>query len=106
MQAPALADLENRDNVGVVELRDRLGLVLEPETFALGGEPARLDHLERHGAVELALVRSIDHTHPAPAQLLLDRVARRLQRLRRVISRRDPAAVAVGRRGVARPSLG
>ena len=33
MQAPALADLEDRDDVGVVELRDRLGLVLEPETL-------------------------------------------------------------------------
>ncbi len=61
---PVLADLVDRHDVRVVELRDGLGLVLKSQQLAFGGETARLDHLEGDGPVERDLVGFEDDAHP------------------------------------------
>ena len=52
MLAVVLADLVDRDDAGVVEQGDGLGLVLEAAQLVVAGEQAGPDHLEGDGAVE------------------------------------------------------
>ena len=66
-----LADAEDRHDVRVVELGDRLRLALEPP------EPLRVevdvvDHLDGDVAAERLLHRLVDDAHPAAAQLAED----------------------------------
>ena len=68
-------DLVNRHDVGMVELRDRLGLVLKAHKLGFRGENARLDHLERDRPVERDLVGFEDDAHSTSAQLAPDLVA-------------------------------
>ena len=72
--AVVLADLVDRDDAGVVEQRDGLGLVLEPAQLGVVGQDAGLDHLEGDGPVEADLAGLVDDAHAAAAQLLLDLV--------------------------------
>ena len=69
-----LAHLVDRNDVGMVELRDRLGLVLEPHQLRGRGELGRPDQLEGHQPVQRELTRLVDDAHPAPAQLVEDLV--------------------------------
>ncbi len=58
------ADLVDRHNVRVVELRDGLGLILKPQQLGFGGKAARFDHLEGDGPVERDLVGLENDAHP------------------------------------------
>ena len=74
MLAVVLADLVDRDDAGVVEQGDGLGLVLEAAQLVVAGEQAGLDHLERDGPVEGDLPGLVDDAHAAAAQLPADLV--------------------------------
>jgi hypothetical protein len=65
-----LADLVDRDDVRVVELGDRLGLVPEPAQFCRAGQRTGLDQLEGHQAIELVLAGPVDDAHAASSDLL------------------------------------
>ena len=62
-----LAHAEDRHDVGVVQPPGGLGLAAEPGEVAVLGQ-----ELQRHVAVERALVRLADHPHAAPADLADD----------------------------------
>src|SRR5262249_53889549 len=72
--AGVLADLVDRDDPGVVELGDGLGLVLEPAELEGAGPGAGADHLEGDGPVEAELPGPVDHAHGAVTQLAADLV--------------------------------
>ena len=69
--APAfmLPDLVDRHDVGMIELGDRLHLVLESPQLVLRRQCSRPDHLERHWPVEADLAGRINDAHTAAAQL-------------------------------------
>ncbi len=67
--AVVLADLVDRDDAGVIEQRDGLGLVLEPPQLVVAGEQPGLEHLQCDGAVEGDLAGLVDDAHAAAAQL-------------------------------------
>ena len=66
-----LADAEDRHDVGVVELGDRLRLAAEP-LEAPGVEVDVVEDLEGDVPPERLLDRLVDDPHPAPAQLAED----------------------------------
>ena len=70
-----LADVEDLDDVGVLELGDGLGLGQEAGGGLAAGVPAGQDHLQGDGAVESDLAGPVDDPHAAAAQLALDPVA-------------------------------
>ena len=72
--ALVLADLVDRHDAGVVEQRDRLGLVLEPPQLVVAGQDAGPDHLQGDGPVEADLAGPVDDAHAAAAELGLDLV--------------------------------
>ena len=72
--AVVLADLVDRHDVGVVQRRDRLGLVLEPPELGVAGQNAGPDHLQGDRAVQADLPRLVDDPHAATAQLAADLV--------------------------------
>ena len=74
MLAVVLADLVDRHDAGVVEQRDRLGLVLEPPQLVVAGQDAGPDHLQGDGPVEADLPGPVDDAHAAAAELGLDLV--------------------------------
>jgi hypothetical protein len=67
------ADIPDRDDVGVAELRERLRLTHEPSAAAAVAAPvvafAPEQQLERDLAVELRIVRRIHDTHRTRAEL-------------------------------------
>ena len=69
--AVVLADLVDRDDAGVVEQRDGLGLVLKPTQLGVVGQEPGLHHLESDRPVETDLPGLVDHAHAAPPQLFL-----------------------------------
>jgi hypothetical protein len=75
LQSPALAEFIDGHDVQVVELRHGPGLVLEPHQLWLGGETARIDHLEGDFAIERCLARFVHNPHTSPPKLLQDLVA-------------------------------
>ena len=70
----------NRENVGMIQRRQRLGLLLEsPKPIRIAGEILR-QHLDRHVAIESRVPRTKHFSHPASANaagdsVLLDRDA-------------------------------
>ena len=120
--ARGMAHFVDRHDVGMVEVGDRLGLVLEPDQLGLAGELGGPDDLEGDQPVQCGLPRLVDDAHPAPAQLLQDLVtghvrplgpARRgfavrsapqtVVRLRCIDRRAVPAGAVHGRVGAHRP---
>src|SRR5262249_46630342 len=69
-----LADLEDRDDPGVIQIRRRFGLGVEALDVGLMSKLAGEDHLERHLAVEAHLPGLEDHGHAPAGQLASDRV--------------------------------
>ena len=69
MLALVLADLVDRHDARMVEVRGGLGLDVEPLDVGLGGELAGEDHLERDGAVEAHLPGLVDDAHAAAGDL-------------------------------------
>ncbi len=65
------ADLVDRDHVRMRDARHRLALAQHPHALLVGGGGGA-QHFERDLAIELAVVRTIDHAHPALAELAGD----------------------------------
>src|SRR5262245_11461867 len=75
----------NLYDVWMLDARDRLGLDLKTPAVLHARENAVADHLDRDHAVEPELSCPEHHSHPAAAQLLVNLVARNVdRRLRRV----------------------
>lgn len=60
-----LADLVDRDNVRVPQMRRRLGLSLEALPLGWSGKLPGQNHFHRHDPVETDLPRAIHHAHPS-----------------------------------------
>ena len=73
-EAVGLAAVEKREDVRVLQRRGGLDLPHEPLGAEDGGELG-LQHLERHLAVVLQVLRQVDGGHAPLAQLPLDAVA-------------------------------
>jgi hypothetical protein len=67
-----LAEVENRDDVAVGEVADRLRFLQEPIAQRLVGNAQQLD---RHLPADAWILRFEDHTHPASADAVDDFVA-------------------------------
>ena len=65
-----LADLVNGDDVRVVEVGNRFGLVPEAAEIIRARQRSGPDQLDGHQAIELFLTCSIDDTHATPGNLL------------------------------------
>ena len=65
-----LADLVDRHDVRVVELRHRLGLGAEPPQLGEARQRRVADQLQRHEPPEVDLPRPVDDPHPAPSDLV------------------------------------
>src|SRR5205085_3827705 len=71
-QSFTLADIINRENVGMIETRCRFGFTTETlESFARIRVIAQ-DALQRDDAARMALLCAIHHAHPAARNLLQD----------------------------------
>src|SRR5262249_48074500 len=68
VQAVVLADLVDRDDLGVVEVGHRLGLVAESPDLLGAGPGPRPDHLDGDQAVEAELAGLVDDPHAAVAE--------------------------------------
>jgi hypothetical protein len=92
------ADVVDRDDVGVAELRDRLRLAHQPRPGLALAEPhAGAQQLERDPPIELRIVRREHHAHAAGADppqdhVAADRVAHRHHRIDRAAAARCRAA--------------
>ena len=69
-----LADLVNRHDRGMIEVRRGLGLGAEAADVGLVGEPTREDHLEGDHAIEAQLPRLVHDPHTATSNLAKDLV--------------------------------
>src|SRR5262249_31635939 len=74
MLALVLANLEDRYDPRMVEMRGGLGLGVEPFDIILIGELPGQDHLESTRAVQADLAGSEHHAHAAAGQLAVDLV--------------------------------
>ncbi len=92
-----LADLVDRHDVRVIEVRRGLRLQAEPLQVVGGREPARSHHLERHHAVEADLASLENDPHPALSDHLDEIVVAKVT---------DPAIDSGPRGGGSRLSLG
>ena len=72
MHTPLAADGVHRDDVGVVQLRRRLRLGLEPLQLPRVQGRGERQHLQRDAAVEGHLLRLVHDAHAAAAQLADD----------------------------------
>ena len=70
-----MADFVDRNDVGVVKVGNRLGLVLEATKVFGAGKRRGPDQFNRDQPVEFLLTRSIDDSHPPsgdfPEELIL-----------------------------------
>jgi hypothetical protein len=67
MHTPLAADREDRHNVGVVQLRRRLGFGLEPVQLVRVQRRGEGQDFQGHPAVERDLLGLVDDPHAAPA---------------------------------------
>jgi len=77
-QIAVLADLEDRHDVGVVQLRRRARLAAEPLHRRAVPRPLRRQDLERHPAAERDLLGLVDHSHTASPHLAEDPIVAHL----------------------------
>ena len=66
----ALADFVDRDDVRIVELRDRLRLRVKTRDIARARELPRADRLHRDEPLQTHLPRTPHHAHPAARDFL------------------------------------
>jgi hypothetical protein len=72
VEARRRTDLEDLDDAGVLQLRDRAPLALESiDVRLVEGQPGAQD-LERHGPPQLGVGRQVDDGHAAASDLALD----------------------------------
>lgn len=69
-QSGMLADLEDLDDMGMLQVRYRLGFRLEARPLGITGVSTRENHLHRHDAIQAYLPGLIDHPHPATSDFL------------------------------------
>ena len=74
-----LPGAEHRNDVRVLGGRRYAGLLDEPRPEYLVAGEVGGQHLQGHPPVEVVVVGAVDHGHAAPADLLLDPVARQLR---------------------------
>ncbi len=102
-----LPEIVDRDDVRMIERRERLGLVRETFGKLRIGHPLRREQLQRDQAAQRLLPRLIDHAHPAAPEKLDDFELRKMRRdflRRRWRERRRPFARQDGvRHKVQRP---
>src|SRR5688572_19360507 len=67
------AGVEERDDVGVIEVRRYVDLA-EEAVASDGSCDVRVQHLDRYITPVLEIVREIHHRHTAPAELTLDSI--------------------------------
>src|SRR5262245_8398675 len=72
MHAALATDGKYRHNVRVVQLRRRVGLVLEALQLSWVHRRREGQYLQRHAPAEGKLLRFVDHSHPAPANFADD----------------------------------
>lgn len=73
-QAILLAEIEQFEDMGVIERRNRLRLALEPsEKVGIVGKLG-IDDLDRHVTIDSRLPRLVDRCHPSLAQQVADLV--------------------------------
>ena len=78
VQVADVLDREDRDDVGMVERRQGLGLALEAgQAFRVAGKVGGQD-LEHDAALEIQVLSEVDLSHPAFSELGEDRVMRQL----------------------------
>ena len=65
MMAPVLPNLIDRDDVRMIEIGSRFGLVAESLDFGRRRSLPRTDHFQRDGPIQTNLPRVINHPHPA-----------------------------------------
>ena len=94
------ADLVDRHDMRMIQVRGGLGLGAKPLHVAAGGEVAGEDHLERHRAVERHLPRLVDDPHAAPGDLLQQFVVAEV-----ADHRRRSAAVRLGLAGLLQAAI-
>ena len=68
VQPSFTAEIMDRSDARVIQLRQSHGLVAESLSSSLIRQEARRKHFQSNVAVELFVVRPVDHTHPAAAQ--------------------------------------
>ena len=98
MLALVLANLEDGDNAGMVQVGGGLGLEVEALDLGLARQVAREDHLEGDGPVEFDLPGFVDDAHAAAGDLALKFVVAEIAD--------DVAERQVGREPVAIGGLG
>src|SRR5579872_3925035 len=69
-----LPDVVNGANVGVIQSRSGLRFALKSGQRLWVAEDLFWQELERNKAMQTGILGLVDHTHPAPAQLLNDAV--------------------------------
>jgi len=70
VMAGVLADFVDRDDIGVVEVGGRLGLMEKPLDLPFGGHLPRQDEFEGHWPVQADLARAPHNAHAAPSDFL------------------------------------
>src|SRR2546426_8044393 len=75
MECVGLPDLINVRDVGTLQLRGRAGLLQETMEALLIARNVGRQNLERHCAIKLRVVREVNLTHPARAELRANFVA-------------------------------
>jgi CheY-like chemotaxis protein len=94
-------EVEDLEDAGVVQAGDGLRLPFETLPGLGAGREVRMEHLQRHGAAERRVTRSVDHGHAPAADLPIDLVAPESLRRRRFhLVRLQPGHA---RRGRVRP---
>ena len=74
LTAVVVAAVDHRDDVRMRELRDGARLAAEALDVLLVGEEMGVEHLQRHVALEQAVVRLVHARHAAPADELVELV--------------------------------
>jgi hypothetical protein len=96
---PVPVDVVHGDDVGVAELRHRLGFAEDP-SMQFGVGPSAGDHpLDRHLTTEARIVGPVDLTHAPGPHDLEDHVATELRSRVQVVSRRFRVRQVDGERG-------
>ena len=106
-EATRLAGIDERQDVGVLELRREPDLAQEPLGAEEGGK-FRAEHLDCDQAVVLQIASEIDRGHPAATELALDTVAagqRRLEAVQQLGDQTAPETVPANIRATAAQRL-
>jgi hypothetical protein len=74
--AIVLADFVDGHDIRMLELRDRLRLDAKSLQLIVFGVGPAANQLERHGPLQLGVMREVHDAHPTPAKFLFDAIPR------------------------------